>query len=88
MEQDITMTYTGVIKIKGKKTVRVRFERPDRPEQAFAEYQIPSCQMDSSFGFSEEELQQLGKYLRDHLDCIYEKATKIHPDLFTILGDK
>ena len=86
MDDQVKMTYTGVIKVQGEKTVRVRFERADEPTASYAECQIPSCSIDSSYGFSQEELDQLEKYLHENQDGIYEKASHIKTDLFTILG--
>ncbi|MEG0962180.1 MAG: hypothetical protein RR139_07870 [Lachnospiraceae bacterium] len=76
---EICMTYSGLLMIKGKKIVRVNFQR--NPND-YAEGIVPSGMIEKSFGFNQEELEQLSHYLKTNADDILLKAKEINP-----LGD-
>lgn len=87
MDQQITMTYSGFVKVDGKQTVRIRFEREDELGIAFAEGTLPSCKIQNSIRFEKEEISQIEAYLCEQLDFIWTEAGKIKKDIFTLLGE-
>ena len=87
MAQQITMTYSGFVKVDGKQTVRIRFEREDEIGTAFAEGTLPSCKIENSIRFEKEEIDQIEVYLREQLDFLWAEAGKIKKDIFTLLGE-
>ena len=87
MDNQITMTFTGPMLNKAAKIVRVRFERKEENGLSYAEGLLPECKMESSFGFSPEEIVLLEEYLLSQRDFIWEEAGKIKKDIFTLLGD-
>lgn len=74
--QELRMTYSGLLSYKGQKTVRVKFERG---KNDFAEGIVPSGIIEKSSGFSEEELEQLGDYLKLNASDIMARAKDINP---------
>ena len=87
MDQQVTMTYSGYVKVDGKQTVRIRFEQKDDNGLAFAEGTLPSCKIDNSVGFEQNEIEQMEGYLREELPHLWEEAGKIKKDIFTLLGN-
>lgn len=73
--EDVSLTYTGIMKQGDKKIVRVRFAR--NGEKDFAEGVIPGGKIEKSQGFSDKELASLSFYLRANTDKLYEKAKEI-----------
>lgn len=74
--EELRMTYSGLLMYKGEKTVRVKFERG---KNDFAEGIVPSGIIEKSAGFSEEELEQLGNYLKFNASDIMTKAKEVNP---------
>lgn len=74
--QEVRMTYSGLLEYKGKKAVRVVFERG---KADFAEGIVPSGIIESSSGFTEEELERLSDYLKFNADDIFQKAREVNP---------
>lgn len=74
--EELRMTYSGLLMYKGEKTVRVKFERG---KSDFAEGIVPSGKIEKSAGFSEEELEQLGNYLKYNASDIMAKAKEVNP---------
>ena len=87
MDNQITMTFTGPMLNGTAKIVRVRFERKEENSISYAEGILPECKMESSFGFSPEEIVLLEEYLLSQRDFIWEEAGKIKKDIVTLLGD-
>lgn len=87
MDQQMTMTYSGFVRVDGKQAVRVRFERIDELGIAFAEGTLPGCKILDSLRFEKEEIEQIEAYLREQLDYLWSKAGKIKKDIFTLLGE-
>jgi hypothetical protein len=62
------------------RNVRVYFERPSKnPEYVgfdFAEGNIPDFQFSKTYGFSEDEIFKLQRYLRNNSPLIWEYAQK------------
>lgn len=74
--EELRMTYSGLLMYKGEKTVRVKFERG---KSDFAEGIVPSGIIESSFGFSAEELEKLSDYLKYNASDIMAKAKEVNP---------
>lgn len=80
MEQsgEMKFTYTGILHDKnGEKLVRVCFERQKEGKRQFAEGTVPAGKIDSSFGFSEEEIAKLEEYLKENSAEIMLRAREI-----------
>lgn len=73
--EDVSLTYTGIMKKGEQKIVRVRFTRNGGKD--FAEGMIPDGKIETSSGFSEKELASLSFYLKANKDEIYQKAKEI-----------
>lgn len=74
--EEVRMTYSGVIPQKsGKRIVRVVFERG----KDVAEGVVPSGKIERASGFTEEEVEQLGRYLVQNGEEIMAKAEKVNP---------
>ena len=73
--EDVSLTYTGIMKKGNEKIVKVRFSR--NGEKDFAEGVIPSGKIDKSQGFSDKELASLSFYLWANADDLYQKAKEI-----------
>jgi hypothetical protein len=56
--------------------VRIYFERPNESGFDFAEGCLPSGLFNKSFGFSENELLRLQRYLKNNAPLIWEYAQK------------
>lgn len=72
---DVSLTYTGILKQGNAKIVKVRFAR--NGEKDFAEGMIPGGKIEKSKGFSEKELASLRFYLKANEKQLYEKAKEI-----------
>ncbi len=73
--EDVSLTYTGIMKQKDAKIVKVRFAR--NGEKDFAEGIIPGGKIEKSKGFTEKELASLSFYLKANEKQLYEKAKEI-----------
>lgn len=76
ISDEVRMTYSAVFTKEGKRTVRVVFERG---KSDFAEGVLPEGKIESSKGFSDEELFSLNLYLAKNSKEIIEKAKEINP---------
>lgn len=72
---DVSLTYTGIMKKGNEKIVKVRFSR--NQEKDFAEGVIPGGQIEKSKGFSDKELASLSFYLKANTEDLYQKAKEI-----------
>lgn len=72
---NISLTYTGIMKKGNEKIVRVRFSR--NGDKDFAEGIIPGGKIEKSQGFSDKELASLSFYLKANADGLYQKAKEI-----------
>lgn len=75
-DDEIRMTYSGIITHKDKKTVQVIFERGD---SASAEGSIPEGKITKSTGFTQEEVEELNHFLISNTNDIMERARLINP---------
>lgn len=72
---DVSLTYTGILKKGDEKIVRVRFARNDGRD--YAEGIIPGGKIEKSQGFSDKELASLSFYLKANTKELYQKAKEI-----------
>ncbi len=73
--EDVSLTYTGIMKQGDTKVVKVRFAR--NGEKDFAEGVIPGGKIEKSHGFTEKELVSLRFYLKANEKQLIEKAKEI-----------
>ena len=72
-DEELKMTYSGIVPIQGKPGMSVRFERGTD----MAEGILPACEIQRSNGFSGEELEALKVYLQEHKRELMEKAKQM-----------
>lgn len=75
-DDEVRMTYSGILTYKGKKTVRVIFERGVSDS---AEGSVPDGRITKSTGFSQEEIEKLNEFLISNTNDIMERARLINP---------
>lgn len=75
-DDEVRMTYSGIIAHKGKKTVQVIFERGAAD---YAEGSIPEGRITKSTGFTPEEVEELNQFLISNTNDIIERARLINP---------
>ncbi|MEG2001360.1 MAG: hypothetical protein RR053_08225 [Evtepia sp.] len=73
---NVILTHSAVVEENGMDIVSVRFERPNDHGFDFAEGKIPHFIFFKTCGFSEDELFQLERYLRNNSALIWEFASK------------
>lgn len=74
-EEEIKMTYSGLLLKDGEKMVRVCFQRGQKD---YAEGIIPRGTIEKSSGFTKEELEQLQVYIQDNASDIMKKAKEVN----------
>lgn len=74
-EDELRMTYSGLLLKDGEKMVRVCFERGAND---FAEGIVPKGNIVKSSGFSQEEIQQLSVYIQDNATDIIKRAKDVN----------
>lgn len=60
---------------EGRKFARISFMRGEE----YAEFIVPDAVLDKRKGFSEEEITDLYRYVRENRDDIFAKAKEINP---------
>lgn len=73
---DVTMTHSDIVDESGIDCVFVHFERANEKGFDFADAKIPHFSFAKSYGFSEDELMQMTKYLKNNSALIWEFASK------------
>lgn len=73
--EDVSLTYTGIMKKGNEKIVRVQFARNGGKD--FAEGVIPGGKIEKSQGFSDKELASLHFYLKSNEEELFQKAKEI-----------
>lgn len=73
---DTVLTFSDIEERNGFDEITVYFERPNETGFDFAEGRLPDNLFYKSFGFSEDELLQLEKYLRNNAPLIWEIANE------------
>lgn len=75
-EEELTLTYSGVVPREGRNAVCIRFERRDGKD--YAEGLLPSCEITEHRGFTAEELEMLRSYLKENEKELREKARELN----------
>ncbi|MDE6887230.1 MAG: hypothetical protein K2P45_01075 [Eubacterium sp.] len=73
--EEVSLTYTGILKQGDKRVVKVRFAR--NGEKDFAEGVLPGGKIERSSGFSDKELASLSFYLKANERELCLKAKEI-----------
>lgn len=71
---NIVLTFSDIEERNGFDEITVYFERPNDNGFDFAEGKLPENQFYKSFGFSEDELIKLNKYIRNNASLIWKIA--------------
>ncbi|MBR6769831.1 MAG: hypothetical protein IKM28_01055 [Lachnospiraceae bacterium] len=74
-QDEIRMTYSGLLLKDEEKMVRICFERG---ESDYAEGIVPRGTIEKSNGFSGEELEQLKVYIQDNATDIIKMAKEVN----------
>lgn len=74
-DEELRMTYSGLLLKDGEKMVRVCFERG---KGDYAEGIVPRGAIVKSSGFTKEEVEQLTVYLQDNATDIIHRAKGVH----------
>ncbi|MEG0900363.1 MAG: hypothetical protein RSF40_11725 [Oscillospiraceae bacterium] len=70
----VVLTFSNILEENGIDVVNVRFERPNDKGFDFAQGKIPHFIFNQTCGFTEDELLQFEKYLRNNSSLIWELA--------------
>lgn len=73
---NIVMTFSDIEEKNGFDEITVYFERPNDNGFDFAEGKLPNTLIYKSYGFSQDELMQLEKYMRNNAPLVWEIATE------------
>ena len=71
---NIVLSFSDIDEKNGFEEITVRFERPNENSFDFAEGKLPNNMFYKTYGFSEDELLELEKYLRNNNFLIWEIA--------------
>lgn len=71
---NIILTFSDIEERNGFEEITVRFERPNENGFDFAVGKLPNNMFYKCFGFSEDELLELERYLRNNNFLIWEIA--------------
>ncbi len=71
---NIVLTFSDIEEKNGFDEITVYFERPNDKGFDFAEGKLPENQFYKCYGFSEEELMKLNKYIRNNASLIWKIA--------------
>lgn len=71
---DIMLTFSSIEEKNGFEEITVRFERPNGHGFDFAEGKLPNNMFYKCSGFSEDELLELERYLKNNSFLIWEIA--------------
>ncbi|MDE7014536.1 MAG: hypothetical protein K2P19_07665 [Kineothrix sp.] len=74
-DEELRMTYSGLLMKDGEKMVRVCFERG---KGDYAEGIVPRGVIEKSSGFTPEEIRQLSVYIQDNAADIINRAKGVH----------
>ncbi|MCL2100643.1 MAG: hypothetical protein FWH22_02880 [Fibromonadales bacterium] len=73
---NVVFTHSDMEDTAMGRRVRVYFERPNKEEFDFAEGELPATEFNKTYGFSQNELLQLKRYLRNNSFLVWEYAQK------------
>ncbi len=71
---NVVLTFSDIEEYNGFDRITVYFERPNNNGFDFAEGKLPENQFYKTYGFSEDELMQMERYLRNNSFLIWEMA--------------
>ncbi len=72
---NVVITFSNIEEKNGFDEITVYFERPnDKDGFDFAEGKLPNNMIYKSYGFSQEELMEIEKYIRNNAALIWEIA--------------
>ena len=71
---DVVLTFSNIYTENDTEVLDVRFERATDKGFDFAEGKIPHFMFNKCCGFSEDELMQFEKYLRNNSSLIWDMA--------------
>lgn len=74
-DEELRMTYSGLLLKDGEKMVRVCFERG---KSGYAEGIVPRGEIVKSSGFTKDEIEQLTVYIRENAADIINRAKGVH----------
>ncbi|TCL56954.1 hypothetical protein EDD76_110127 [Kineothrix alysoides] len=74
-DEELRMTYSGLLMKDGEKMVRVSFERG---KGTYAEGIVPRGVIEKSSGFTKEEVDMLTVYLKDNATDIINRAKGVN----------
>lgn len=73
--ENIQSFISGILTKEGRKFARISFMRGEE----YAEFIVPDAVLDKREGFSEEEITELYRYVRENRNDILERAKKVNP---------
>ena len=73
---NVVLTHSDIENTKLGRKVRVYFERSNNGDFDFAEGELPAAEFSKTYGFSQNELLQLKRYLKNNSFLIWEYAQK------------
>ncbi len=71
---NIVLTFSDIEEKNGFDEITVYFERPNDKGFDFAEGKLPENQFYKCYGFSEDELMKLNKYIKNNASLIWKIA--------------
>jgi hypothetical protein len=73
---NVVLTHSDMESTAMGRKVRVYFERSNNEEFDFAEGELPAAEFSKTYGFSQNELLQFKRYLKNNSFLIWEYAQK------------
>lgn len=72
---DVCLTFSNIrINENGFETILARFERPGKSGFDYSEWKLPCICSMKAFGFSEDEIMQQERYLRNNAPLMWDIA--------------
>lgn len=72
---EVVLTFSDIQRNeKGFEAIVARFERPNEKGFDYAEWKLPCISNTKAFGFSEDEIMEQERYLRNNSTLIWEMA--------------
>ena len=78
LEAEMTMAVSPVCQKDGKQYAFVTFTAPDKAQVKSAEGKIPDCTVIANNGFTEDEVQQLERYMKRELTRLKKMASSVN----------
>lgn len=72
---EVVLTFSNIrLNKDGFESIVARFERPNDNGFDYSEWKLPCVSNTKAFGFSEDEIMEQERYLRNNLTLIWEMA--------------